>query len=176
MELVALQVDVPGQDVVQDHVLDEVPPVVLLVVVLLDAVEGHRQNAHEFLGLGVVAGHEDGIFRTGPVAEGFVGVLGGLQHLGVREHLGGCLLAHLADLAQLAAGDNDGGLIDHADGAVDGIPHLMDDPLEQSIRHCSSPFFAGIRLPKRNTAPPPWRRKNYTSLFYIRNRENSTFF
>ena len=41
MQLMALQIDVARQDVVQNHVLDEIAPVVFLVIILLDAVEGH---------------------------------------------------------------------------------------------------------------------------------------
>ena len=70
MELVALQVDVAGQDVVQDHVLDEVAPVVLLVVILLDAAQGHRQDLDKLLGLRVLARHKHGVLRAGTAAEG----------------------------------------------------------------------------------------------------------
>ena len=44
-------------------------------------------------------------------------------------------LADLPDPSQIAAGDDGHRFIDHTDGAVDGLPHLMDDALEKPVRH-----------------------------------------
>ena len=133
MELVALQVDVAGKDVVQDHVLDEIAPVVLFVVILLDAAQGNRQDLDKLLGFGVLARHKDGVFRTGTAAKGTEAVLLVLEHLGGDHILRAEALADLADLAQLAAGNDHRGLVPPRRWSVDGVPHLMDDTLKQSV-------------------------------------------
>ena len=86
MELVALEIDVTGQDVIQDDVFDKVAPVVLLVVILLDAVEGHGQDFDIFLGRRVLAGHKHGVLRAGTAAEGLEAVFIRLEHV-YRSHL-----------------------------------------------------------------------------------------
>ena len=133
MELVALEIDVTGQDVIQDDVFDKVAPVVLLVVILLDAVEGHGQDFDIFLGLRVLAGHKHGVLRAGTAAEGLEAVFIRLEHVYRSHLLWRDFLADLPNLPQLAAGDDYGGLIHNADGTVDGITHLVDDTLKQSV-------------------------------------------
>ena len=128
-----LTIDVPGQDVIQDDVFDKVAPVVLLVVVLLDAVEGHGQDFDIFLGLRVLAGHKHGVLRAGTAAEGLEAVFIRLEHVYRSHLLWRDFLADLPNLPQLAAGDDYGGLIHNADGTVDGITHLVDDTLKQSV-------------------------------------------
>ena len=77
MELVALEIDVTGQDVIQDDVFDKVAPVVLLVVILLDAVQRDRKQADVFRRLGIIAGDEHRVFRTRTAAEGFIRIVAG---------------------------------------------------------------------------------------------------
>ena len=140
VQLMGFQIDVPGQDVVQDHVLDEVAPVVFLVVVLLDVIQRHGQDAHELGGLRVGALHEHGILRPGLSPEGLEGVPPGEEDLAVGELLRGDPLADLPNPPQLTAGNDHRRLVNDAQRPVDGIPHLMDDPLKQTIGHNATPF------------------------------------
>ena len=57
------------------------------------------------------------------------------------------LHAHLlhvgyADLGQVAAGNDGGALINDADHAVHSIPHLINQALEQTVRHKTTPLLS----------------------------------
>ena len=130
MELPGLDIDVPGEDVVQDDILDEVVAVVLFVVVLLDAGQRHRKDAAVAGGHLVRALDEYGELRLGLRAERLVGVAVPDEDVLVFAHIQQQELAGLPDARQVAAGDDGGGIVHHADHPVDRIPHLMDDALE----------------------------------------------
>ena len=134
-QLAALQINVAGQDVIEDNVFDEIAAVILFIVILLDAVQRNSQKADIFCGFRVVAGDEHCVFRARAAAEGFICVVAGNKcslRCNVFRRYG---FRYFADLAELAARDNHGGLVDDADRAVNGITHLMNDALKQSIGH-----------------------------------------
>ena len=63
-----------------------------------------------------------------------------------NEFIGG------ADFRQIAASNNGCTIIHNADSRINGIPHLMDKPLKQSIRHIETSNNAKrflVRYPNR---------------------------
>ena len=134
-ELSRLDVDVTGQDVVQDDVLHEVAAVVFLVVELLDAAEGNGQDAGILLGEFIFPVDKDGVLMTHSGVEGQVGRTVEDDGIVRIENIGNQGLVLLPDALEFAAGDNGAGLIDDTDGAVDGVSHLVNDTLEKSIGH-----------------------------------------
>ena len=133
--LAGLQIDVTGQDVVEDHVLDKVAAIILFIIILLDAGKRDRHQRGKAGGLLVGALHEHDILAVRAVAERLVGAGVQNKRLGRGEGFGGQRRHNLADAAQIAARDDGHSLVDHADGAVNRILHLMDDTLEESVRH-----------------------------------------
>ena len=73
VQLPRLDIDVTGQDVVQNHVFDEVVAVVLLIIILLDAGKRNCQDVAEFHGHLIRAFYKHRILRLGLGAEGLVG-------------------------------------------------------------------------------------------------------
>ena len=134
-EFSRLDVNVSRQDVVEDDILHKVAAVILLVVELLDAAEGDRQDAGILLCQLVFTVDEDGVLMTQSRVEGQVGRP--IEDDGVVgiENIGNQGLVLLPDALEFAAGDDGAGLVDDADGAVDGVSHLVDDTLEKSIGH-----------------------------------------
>ena len=132
-ELAGLEVDIAGQDVVENHVLDKVAAVVLLIVILLDAVQRDGKQAAYRAASGIVAGDEHRVFRTRTAAEGLIGVAVEHKRRRRRHDFSRNALVHLADASQLAARNDHRGFVNDADCAVNGVAHLMDDALEQSV-------------------------------------------
>ena len=63
-ELPGLEIDIAGQDVIQNHVLDKVAAVVLFIVILLDAAQGDSQQVCITGSFRVIAGNKDRISLT----------------------------------------------------------------------------------------------------------------
>ena len=74
MKLSCLEVDISGENVVENDVLDEVRTVVLLIIVLLDARERNAEQLSVLLRVLVSTLNENGVVILGAAAKGFVGV------------------------------------------------------------------------------------------------------
>ena len=130
VQFARLDIDIARQNVFQNDVFDEVVAVILFVVVLLDAGEGDGQNVAE-LGCDLVGSlHKDRVIRLGPGAERLVGVAVADKNIGVLVEVQHQIFVGFADSGQVAAGDGNRVAVHYADDTVDGVPHLMNDPLK----------------------------------------------
>ena len=130
MHLPGLDIDITGQDVIQDHILDEVVAVVLFIIILLDAGQCHCQDPAVPGGHLVRALHKDCEFRLGLGAERLVGISVPNKLILVFAHIQHEILTGFANAGEIAAGNHRCGIIHNADHTVDGIPHLVDDALK----------------------------------------------
>ena len=118
MQLSGLHVHVAGQNVIENDVLDKVVAVVLLVVILLDAGQRDGQQPGIAAGDLVGAGHENGVVAFLVGAKGLKGI--GIFDKAVFQVGTGeiAALKDVADLLQLAAGDDVALVVNHADCAI----------------------------------------------------------
>ena len=144
MELLGADIDIAGQDIVGDDVLDKGSLVVLFLVIGLRAVERHIGHDANALGNFILAVHKDGIVKIrAPADQGFHGSLVHNHH-GIRgtvetDHRLGPFFSNHGGFAagyDIAVGIND------ADGAVSGFLHLDDHALKHAAGHeCALPLF-----------------------------------
>ena len=130
MHFPGLDIDVAGQDVVEDYILDEVVAVILLVIILLDAGQCHSQNAAVPGSHFVRALHKDRKLRLGLGTERLVGISIPHKQILIFPHVQHEIFTGLPDASEIAAGDNGSSIVHNADHTVDGIPHLVDNALE----------------------------------------------
>ena len=135
MQLPRFGVDVAGQDVVENDVLDEVRLVEFFVVVLLDALQADGEHGGELLGGSVSALDKDCVVIVLGVGELMVGIPIAHESIPGRLADSGHTLAHLTDLPQLGAGNDGAGLINHADDTIHCVLHLVDHVLEYPVCH-----------------------------------------
>ncbi len=147
-QLLGLDVDVAGENVVQDDVFDEGALVVLFIVQILDVGKGYGQHRRDLFRELVLPFDEYDILPLGTGADGLVGVAAGGNSVGGVGQLIPHALSHFSDFNKLAACDDDAVVIDHADHAVHSISHLVNDSLKQTIRHRMplSEFFRKYRI------------------------------
>ena len=89
-------------------------------------------------------------------------------------------LKNIAHPAQVAAGNDDRGLIYNADSAVDGLAHLVYDPLEQSVRHkfllSQLQFLAGAGVTGLDFIANSKAASRYSSSILHKPKENFNLF
>ncbi len=136
VQLLGLDVDVTRKNVVEDDVLYERALVILLVIKILDIGKCNGEDGRHLLSQLVLAFDENDILPLGARTDRPVGVAAGGDCLcGVSELIANTL-SELTYFDKLTAGDDNTVVINDSDYTVDGIPHLMDDSLEQTICHC----------------------------------------
>ena len=134
MQFLGLDINVGGQDIVQHHILDKGALVVLFIVQILDVGKRNGKQAGNHIRLGVLAFHKSDILALGSVGQRAVGTATGYDHVGGIRHLIPDALTNLPNLDKLGTGDNHAGLVDYADDpTANGILHLVDDTLKQSV-------------------------------------------
>ena len=139
VQLLGPDVDITGQDVVHDNILDKGTPVMLLLIEGFGIVQGDEGHLAEASGSLIVAGAEHGVLKIVGVAhnglEGFLrkgnDALGGVANLqrGIRP----ALTKH----RHIRAGNHAAFRINHAEHAVGNIPQLDDNALKNTIGHLS---------------------------------------
>ncbi len=135
MQLAGFDINIAGQDIVQDHVLYKIGTIEFLVVILLDLVQRHGDNVRIMLAHIVRTVHKYRIIRVHGVAKGLICAVIHTD-LCPAEHAGrDNALACLADLAQLTASDHGTALVHHTDGTVQHLTHLVYNALKQSVGH-----------------------------------------
>ena len=160
MQLLGADVHVARQDVVRDDVLDEGGLVVLFLVIVLRLVEGdrsHRADHPRALVRALDKGDELGPAAAG--TQGEIGPVGGGEELaGVLDLVKVKIVEPRADDRQLAAGDDEALIVDHADGSVERISHLDDDVLKNPAGHLSSSQIYGkITIPFQTICEASYR-------------------
>ena len=141
MQLAGLQIDIAGQDIVQNDVFNKVSAVILFIIILFDAGKGNRQQGCIFRGkfIGPLDKHRIIIFGMG--AEGLKGVAVADEKVRRSQRIGRNQFHRFADSPQIAARNNHGRFIDDADGSVNHVTHLMDNTLKQPVGHTQFPSF-----------------------------------
>ena len=137
MQLLGADIDVAGEDIVGDDVLDESALVVLFLVVGLRTVERDVGHDAEASGSLIVALGEHGIVKVGaPGNERLEGLFVD-DNDGVRGavELDDCLGPFFADQRGVAAGDHVAVSVNDADDAVGGLLHLDDHTLKNATGH-----------------------------------------
>ena len=129
-QLTCLQIDVAGQDIVEDDIFDKIRAVVLFIIILFDGRERYRQELRVLLRDLVTALYKDSVFGSGRRTEGFEGVTVDDKRHGRREGIGGDTFVHLADASELRASDDYRSLVHYADRSVDRVLHLMNNSLK----------------------------------------------
>ena len=142
VQLPRLGKDIAGQDVIQNDILDKIAAVVFFIVVLLDAGKGDTEHAAHFSRQVIAAGNKHGILRLHLGAKGLVGNAVPDEQLVIFAQIRRQKIVRLADLGQVAAGNDGGALINDADHAVHSIPHLINQALEQTVRHKTTPLLS----------------------------------
>ena len=143
-QLASLEINIAGENIIKNNVLDEVAAVVLLVIILLDGGEGNSQNVGIAGGKLICTLNENCIFGMGMTAEGLIGIACGCKAFGIGNLLGKNALANLTAAGKVTAGDGNTRIVNNTDGAVDGIAHLMNYSLEKSVRHRISSLIVAI--------------------------------
>ena len=139
MQLLGLDVNIAGKNVVKDDVLDERALVVLFIVQILDVGQRNRKNHCKLFRLLVFTLDKNDVFILGRAADRTVGITAG-NH-GIRRicHFVADTLSGFSDFDKLAAGNNDTVFIDDTNHAFHCFSHLMNNTLEQSGRHMVLP-------------------------------------
>ena len=125
MKLSRLEIDIARKNIVENDVLDEVGTVILFIIILLDAGEGHAEQLRVFLRILVGSLHKDSIVVLGAAAKGLVSIAVDHKGRGGAERFGIDTLVDLTDFSKLGARDDNGSFVNHADCSVNSILHLM---------------------------------------------------
>ena len=125
-----------------NDILDKIAAVVFFIVVLLDAGKRDAEHAAHFGRQVIAAGNKHGILRLHLGAKGLVGNAVPDEQLVIFAQIRRQKIVRLANLGQVAAGNDGGALINDADHAVHSIPHLINQALEQTIRHKTTPLLS----------------------------------
>ena len=130
MKLVGFDVNVVGENVVKDDVLDERALVILLVIEALDTAERYCKHLCGFICLFVCTLYEYDAVILAAGGEESVGVaVEDDALLRVCKLLSYTLLG-LSDSTKLGAGNNDAVLVDNTNGVADNLLHLVNNGLE----------------------------------------------
>ena len=125
MQLAGFDVNIAGQDVVQNDILDEGRLVVLFVIQRLDVVDGYRHQRADAARQLILALHEYRILQTrGTVSRNMVGITAEPDDLSCEAQLSDRLLAHFTDTGQIGARDDRAARIHNANGAIHRVLHL----------------------------------------------------
>ena len=125
MQLAGLDVNIAGQDVVQNDILDEGRLVVLFVIQRLDVVDGYRHQRADAARQLILALHEYRILQTrGTVSRNMVGITAEPDDLSCKAQLSDRLFAHFTDTGQIGACDDRAARIHNANGAIHRVLHL----------------------------------------------------
>ena len=135
MKLLALYVNVAGENIVKDYILDKRALVVLFIVKALEIIESNREQKRSLFRRLVLTFNENKILRLRLTSYCAIGI----AVIGENSRGVGVFITHvlsgLADSAELTAGNDNAVFIDYTDNAVDRVLHLMYYPLKQSVRH-----------------------------------------
>ena len=132
-QLPGFQIDIAGQDIVQNDIFDKIAPVVLFIIILLDAGQGHRQQRRELGRLVIRALHKQDVLGAGTGTERLIRIAALDEQVLRGKGLGRHSIGHLADPPEIAAGDDGQRFINDTNGAVNGLPHLMDNTLKKPV-------------------------------------------
>ena len=135
VQLLGLDIDIAGQNIVQDDILDKGTLVILLIVQILDIAKRNGQQLGHLFSHLVLTLNEYNVLCLGTAADRTVSITGGGHHVGGISKLIANALLDLADLDKLGASNNDAVFVNDADHAIDRILHLVNHTLEQSVRH-----------------------------------------
>ena len=128
-----LDVDVAGENVVENDVLDERTLIVLFIVEILDVGERHCENGGDLFRVLVFPFDEYDVFPLGAGADRLIGIsAGGNGIRSVCEFVPNSL-SHFANFHKFAARNDDAVIVHDADNAVNSIPHLMNYSLKKTI-------------------------------------------
>ena len=141
MQLSGLDKDISREDIIQNDIFDKIAAVIFFVVILLDILQGDGEHPADFGRQVIGAGDKNGVLRPHFGAKGLIGDPIPDKQVVVLPQVDSQEIIGLPDLGQIAASDNGGIFVHHANGTVDGIPHLVYKPLEQSVRHNATPLF-----------------------------------
>ena len=130
VQFTCLNDDVPQQYVVQYYILDEVVAIVLFIVVLLDIEQGNCQNIGILRSSVVHALYKDRILRLCTRTKRLIGITVADKNIMYITEVEGNELIGRSHLCQVAASDDGRGVIDNANGCVNGIPHLVNQSLK----------------------------------------------
>ena len=146
MELLGLDVDVAGEDVVEDDVLDEGALVVLFIVEVLYVGKSNGKDGRYLLRKLVLALDEYYVLPFGACTDRSVGISFRRDGFGCIGKLIADALPHFSDFNQLTASYDDPVFVNYTDNTVDCISHLVDDSLEQTICHYNLHQPAAVRI------------------------------
>ena len=137
MELVGLDIDIVGENVVTDDVLNERALVILLVVEALDVTKRNSKDLRGLIRILVLAFYEDDAIVFDIVARynELVGEAVDDYSIAGEGKLLLDALSGLSDLGELTACYYNTVLVDSANGATYDILHLMNYRLEQAVGH-----------------------------------------
>ena len=130
MQLPGFDINVPGEDVVQHHVLHKVIAVVLFVVILLNGGQGDGQKLGILGSAFVGPFHKHGVVRFDVGAKGLIGIaVPDKGVVGITQIQGDELIGQ-PHFGQVTARNDGSRLIHNADDPIDDIPHLVNDSLK----------------------------------------------
>ena len=124
------------------NILDEIAAVILFIVVLLDAGERDAEHPAHLGGQIIGAGNEHRVFGFHLGAKGLVGDAIADKQFVIFAQFRRQKIVRLANLGQIAAGNDGRAFIDHANHTVNGIAHLINQALEQTVRHKTTPLLS----------------------------------
>ena len=133
MQLAGFDVNIAGQDVVQNDILDKRRLIVLFVVQRLDVVDRYRDQRTDAARQFILTLYENGVFQPrGAVARRMVGIAAEAHDLTGKAEFRDRFLPHLANAGQVGARNHSTARVHDTNGAIHGILHLQNNRLEQS--------------------------------------------
>ena len=146
MKLLGADIDIAGQDIVHDDILDKGAPVMLLLIKVLGVTQRDIGHGAEGLGKLVVAGAEHGVLKeVGAANDGLEALLAEGDHALAR---GGDLQRGIAPpLTQqggIGTGNNAPLGIDHTKGMTGDLFQLDDYVLENTVGHGAASLVSRI--------------------------------
>ena len=137
VQLLCPDIDITGQDIIHDDVLDEGAPVMLLLVEGLGIVQGDVGQLAEAPGGLIVAGAEHRILEVVGIADDRLeGLLAeGDDALGCVAHLQGSVGPALAQQGHVGTGNHGTLGVNNAESTVGDLLQLNDNTLKNTVGH-----------------------------------------
>ena len=139
MQLLGPDINITGQNIVHDDILDKGAPVMLLLIEGLGIVQGDIGQLAEGPGHLVITGAEHGVFKgIGIAHDGLEALLGEGHHtVGAGAHLHGGIGPVLPQQGDIGGGNDAAFRIHNAEGAVRDLLELNDHTLKNTVGHLS---------------------------------------
>ena len=132
MELLALNVNIAGEDVIKKYIFDKRCFIVFIIVETLDIIKGNCKYHSEFIRHNILAFNEYDVFGVRIQRHRAVCITGIYDRFCGVYHFLLYSLSCFAYFHKVAASDNSAVFIYNTDGTADSVFHLVNNALKKS--------------------------------------------